>query len=113
MEDHKRTQEIAIKHLGHMGAFLSGSKRAPEGFVVVWNANVVIFHKGETIKIWYGDINISVSEGKIRALSEELEKNVYILREHDCRFETENSPNLRKAVYVHNTDGSIENVAAT
>jgi hypothetical protein len=41
-----------------------------------------------------------VIESKVVALAEALGEKLYVLREHDARFENEANPKLDKAVYV-------------
>jgi hypothetical protein len=92
--------EIAEKHLGISGTMLSASKsgystKYPD-HLVVFNGNLIV--KGK--KIWYGDIDVTLSKSKIDALGKELKSPVYVLREMDARFENEDKPLIEKAVYV-------------
>lgn len=82
---------------GYAGAMLSGSKTAPAGEVVVWNANVCTKEHG---KLWFGDLNLTQGGyEKARALADKLGVTVYVLREMDARFENERSPKFENAVY--------------
>jgi len=69
------------------GRMISGSKIPPKGCQCVWNANIIIKPIG---KIWYGDLNITRDEPKLKKISKFIGKTLYVLREHDCRFNTEN-----------------------
>ena len=93
-------QELAEKHLGFPGRMLSGSKSAysnkyPNN-VVAFNGNLI----ANGAKIWYGDIDVTLEKDKIDALGRDLKTSVYVLREHDARFENEKKPLINKAIYV-------------
>lgn len=106
MENNKAT-EI----LGPFGAMISASKsgyvqRNPEN-IAVFNANVVTL--GETPKkIWFGDIDVTLSIKKLEKLASELNTEVAVLREMDARFENENSPLVGNSVIVVSPDGSVK-----
>ena len=71
------------------GRMIAGSKRAPAGCICVWNANVITKSSG---KVWFGDLNLT-KEGKIlKEIAKEVGETLYILRESDCRFDTEKDP---------------------
>lgn len=84
-------------HVMRCGRMMSGSKSAPEGQTCVWNANLVTKEQG---KIWYGDINLTTEGKYVADLAEELGETIYVLRESDCRFDTEEAPDLSKAVEI-------------
>jgi len=96
--------EIINKHLGFPGVMLSGSKDAPKSkfgtHFVVWNSNIVVEGYG---KVWYGDFNITRSEGVLIALARDLGRKVYVLREMDGRFDNEKTPKTDHAIFI--TDG--------
>ena len=54
---------------------------------VVFNANIFSEKQG---KIWYGDLDLDIDSNNIQAVANELEEDLYILREADGRFENEN-----------------------
>ena len=54
---------------------------------VVFNANIVTEEHG---KIWHGDLDLTRDCELLIAISEEIGIELYVLREMDCRFETEN-----------------------
>lgn len=90
---------IAVKHLGPVGTMISASKstyrdRFP-AHVVVFNGNVCTEEHG---KIWFGDLDVTKSQKKLRALAEELGCTVFVLREMDGRFQNEHKPLLENAV---------------
>lgn len=71
------------------GRMISASKRAPEGEKCVWNANIVTKTHG---KVWYGDININRDSETLKKVAASIQEPLYVLRESDCRFNTENDP---------------------
>jgi len=84
--------EIFERHGLMMGRMLSGSKslywgKHPDNNVV-FNGNVVIENHG---KVWYGDLDVTLEEDKLQAVANELCRDLYILSEHDARFENENA----------------------
>lgn len=90
--------EIAENHLGYRGKMISSSKsgymkRFPEN-LVIFNANVCT----EEGKIWYGDIDLTLSYKDLTNLSKELDQTIYVLRELDGRFENEKTPRNERAV---------------
>ena len=94
--------DVFNKHHLTFGRMISAYKEVPQGEVAYFNANAIIPSLG---KIWYGDINITKSGDVLKQIAKELGETIYILREHDCRFDTENLPVeqlIQKAVW--NTD---------
>jgi hypothetical protein len=91
-------KEFAETYLGHNGKILSWSKSSYKeenpANLVVFNSNV--FTKKS--KIWYGDLDISLSKETLLMLANSIDEDIYILREMDGRFENENSPALEKFV---------------
>lgn len=77
------------------GRMLNGTKRGPEDHVCVWNANVLVKSKG---KIWFGDLDLTTDADDLKCLAAERGEDVYILLEHDCRFDTEANPRYENAV---------------
>ena len=57
--------------------------------LVIWNGNVFCRKKG---KIWWGDFDLVTDKEKLRAVARRLRNRLYLLREHDGRFERENLP---------------------
>lgn len=99
--------EQAEKTLGRCGCMLSGSKsyysdKFPNN-VVVFNSNVCI----KAGKIWFGDLDITVSMAKLKKLAKVLDENVYVLYEQDARFMNELDPKLERAVCCVASDGTV------
>jgi hypothetical protein len=90
--------ELVNNVLGMCGRMLSGSKsgydKAHPGNVVVFNANVCTKKLG---KIWFGDIDVTRDEAKLKELAGKLGEPVYVLYEQDARFENETNPKFDMA----------------
>lgn len=100
-------REAAAQILGMEGRMISGSKsgyrdRNPKN-LAVFNANVCTKSNG---KIWFGDIDITLSHEKLTELAKSVEENVYVLSEMDARFGNEDSPIFDNAVAIFCPDGS-------
>lgn len=85
--------EIVEKYIGYCGRMISASKsgykeRHPEN-IAVFNANLVT---DDREKIWFGDIDITNDIVKLKKISIEINKEIFILFESDGRFENENYP---------------------
>lgn len=102
---------IAIKHLGLNGRCY-GSMSAYHGrtpdHLTVRNANVCTMEHG---KIWWGDCDVTLVAGELRALARELGVMVYVLPEGAARFQQALVPEFEQACYV--TDGSDEGFVPT
>ena len=94
----------AEETLGYTGKMLSGSKKSPEGETIVWNSNVCTKKHG---KIWFGDLNITRDIDKLKELAIRIKDTVYVLREHDARFEYEYDPRFNEAVFAAYPSGVV------
>lgn len=65
----------------------SGYRNEHPDNTVIFNANIITEKSG---KIWYGDIDVTVSFDNLKDIANELNEDLYILSEHDARFENEN-----------------------
>ena len=104
-------QEKATQILGWNGAMISGSKsgylqRNPKN-MAIFNANVIAMG-AQSDKIWYGDLDVTLSLEKLKTLAEAIGTEVRVLREMDARFEYEEKPNVDKFVIAIQPDGSYE-----
>lgn len=100
--------ELACKELGFYGTMISGSKSGyssshPKNFAI-FNANLCTAEG----KIWFGDIDVTLSKEALIRLASELNKTIYVLYEHDGRFDNEASPKIDKAAVWFNPDGTFE-----
>ena len=68
------------------GSKLTYSQQYPD-HQVVFNANIITKKHG---KIWYGDLDMTLDFDDLKNVADELGEDLYILREHDARFENEN-----------------------
>lgn len=95
---------VIERHLGPHGRMITASKsgydRRYPTHLTVFNANLVV----DRCKLWWGDLDLTVDEPKLRAIAGELGgRDLYVLYEHDARFRTEEEPQLER--YVYWTDG--------
>ena len=85
--------EIFVKHGLICGRMIYGSKSFARskfpGDLLVFNANIVIKSAG---KVWFGDLNITKESKKLKDVAAEINETLYVLRESDCRFGTEEDP---------------------
>lgn len=82
--------EIFMSNHLNPGRMISGSKsgymREHPDNLISFNANIVIETRG---KIWHGDLDVTSDYENLEKVAETLEEPLYILREHDGRFENE------------------------
>jgi len=102
-------EKIITKRLGIPGMMISGSKSGyhrnyPDNFVI-FNANVCTKEDG---KIWWGDIDITLSKEKLIEIAIEINKDIYILYEQDGRFENEDKPIIDRYAVKFNLNGTYE-----
>jgi hypothetical protein len=74
------------------GRMVGGSKsryrdRYPDN-EVYFNANIIVESLG---KIWFGDLDITTDKCFLEELANEIDEDLYIVREHDARFDNEES----------------------
>lgn len=90
MEETKTTTDILVDNIGNLGRMISGSKSGyrmsnPDG-EPIFNGNIIVNGEG---KVWYGDLDVKKEADKLQNAANKLGKPIYILREHDARFENE------------------------
>jgi hypothetical protein len=94
-------EDSVIELLGYCGRMISGSKSfysaAFPDHVIVFNGNICTKTKG---KIWYGDLDITKDEEKLKQFASLVGEDLYILREMDARFENEKAPLLNRAIAI-------------
>ena len=94
-------REIVEGILGFPGSMVSSSKTAHVNkygeHITMFNSNVCTLSYG---KVWYGDIDITVSGNKLIELADRLNENVYVLREMDARFGKESAPLFKESVVI-------------
>ena len=107
------TRDIVIKAitetLGPPGRMISGSKTRychthPKDFVL-FNANLIITHKKQPVKIWYGDLNITLDANQLISIAKQSNSTFYVLYEMDARFENEMKPKMQSAAAIITPDG--------
>jgi len=95
--------KLLDKTFGSCGKLLSSSKSA---LGIIYNGNIIIEGCG---KVWYGDFRL-IDESKLQEIANTINKTIYLLREHDARFENEANPKLEKAVFTLKPKGEYSNV---
>lgn len=94
----EQAAETAEKHLGMRGKMISYSK---SGYSKKFPDNLVIFNANVCTKegkIWYGDMDITLSYDSLSGLAKALNDTIYVLREMDGRFENEEFPRTERAI---------------
>ena len=76
-----------------MGRMVSQSKsgyreRYPQ-HDVIFNANIIIEESNKVWK-WFGDLDITIDRPLLEEIAKALDKDLYILKEMDARFGSEN-----------------------
>jgi len=104
MNKEQKAQSI----IGPLGAIISHSKsgyreRHPEN-LSIFNANICT--KNE--KIWWGDLDVTLSQTCIADLAFILSEDLYVLYEMDGRFENEDNPKIESYAVKFFYDGGIE-----
>jgi hypothetical protein len=85
-------EEIFINHGFRPGRLLNWSKSTyrfayPDN-VVYFNANIFT----QQGKQWYGDLDLTLDESKLKLIAREIKENLYVLKEMDGRFGGELEP---------------------
>jgi len=101
-------EQKANSIIGQPGAIISNSKsgyreRHPEN-LSIFNANICT--KNE--KIWWGDLDVTLSQALIADLAFILNEDLYVLYEMDGRFENEGKPKVDKYAVKFFYDGGVE-----
>ena len=104
-------EEKAIELLGFAGIMISGSKsgysnRNPKN-LAVFNSNLIVMESTPT-KIWYGDIDLTLSLDKLKELAEAIGQEIRVLREMDARFEYDTKPRVEAYVVRVESNGNYE-----
>lgn len=104
----KNIKDLLTEKIGLSGHMISASKssyrnRFPD-HLVVFNSNICTKEDG---KVWYGDIDVSLSRDLLGEISISTGKVIYVLYEMDARFENEGSPLFNEAPVKFLPDGSF------
>jgi len=99
---HIEITQIIERVLGYSGRMISGSKSGyrkvyPEN-VPVFNANIVIEDGGKYVKVWHGDVDLTIDAEKLLKASEKTGKKLYVLYEMDARFDREDDPAIERHI---------------
>jgi hypothetical protein len=71
---------------------------------VIFNANIIT----NLGKVWYGDIDLTISEDVLKKISVEIGSPIYVLYEQDARFGTEErdvADLIKDAMFIVDKDG--------
>ena len=103
----KEDMTIAIHFLGPLGKMISSSKsyyrrENPEN-LVIFNGNVCAGNE----KIWWGDLDITLSSENLASLAIALNQDISVLQENYGRFEYEDSPMVDYYTVRYLPDGTI------
>lgn len=101
-------ENLLTEALGWSGRMISASKsgyrdRYPNNFSI-FNSNICT----DESKVWWGDIDITLSKDALINVAVTSGKTIYVLYEMDGRFENEDSPKLGSAVIKFLPDGTFE-----
>jgi hypothetical protein len=101
-------ETIYVK-LGMPGRMISGSKsgysKARPRNLVVFNSNLILRDYEGCMKVWHGDVDITIDRQSLVEIARDTGKDVLILREMHGRFENENNPLVEEFVYSVTPDG--------
>jgi len=101
-------EKLLNEILGWPGHIVSGSKtfyrEKNPTHLVIFNANVCT----DAGKVWWGDVDVTISKNDLSQLAKESGKTIYVLYEIDGRFENEKDPKLDQAAIKFMPDGSFE-----
>lgn len=86
-----------------LGRMMALSKSQYKGERPVFNANLCTKKRG---KLWWGDLELTTDYTAISLLAQHIEEDVYVLREHDARFQNEDKPLFNRAVQIFYKDGT-------
>lgn len=104
--DTNNITEILNEKIGFCGRMISGSKtgyrmRFPRN-LAIFNANIIVDDK----KVWWGDIDLTVSKNDLLEIAVLENIDIYVLYEMDGRFENENSPLIDKYIMLCKANGT-------
>lgn len=93
-----------IDQLGMPGTMISGSKSGYKknypNNIPVFNANIIAEKTpGVFEKIWFGDIDITISESNLKDLALSMDAKIWVLPEMAARFQNEETPDMSQFVY--------------
>lgn len=107
---HNLISDMLVKLVGHQGKMIGRSKSKyalkHKSNCPIFNANICI--KEEPYKVWYGDIDLTLSRNVLREIAIETITDIYVLRETDARFENEKNPLFHRFAYCAKADGTEE-----
>lgn len=101
-----KATKLATIHIGLCGRIFgskSGYHRQFPNHITIFNCNITT----AKAKIWYGDVDITLDEQKLKELAKELNETIYLFYEMDARFENETNFSLDRANFSVSPDGTF------
>ena len=109
--DRHRVGYLLDLHLAPSGRMLCGSKSAfrhayPTN-APIFNANMFVLEHGLLVKVWHGDLDLTVDEGRLVRIASVCQQTLLILWEKDGRFAgRDREPRLHDVALRIEPDGS-------
>ena len=104
----QEVQQFFNAHSFHNGRMIGGSKSGYRNMhpddLIIFNANVLMPGYG---KVWYGDLNLTEDYLVLREIAQNLNTELYVLRESHARFGEEDkslTELINKAVWNTSED---------
>jgi hypothetical protein len=104
----QEVQQFFNAHSFHNGRMIGGSKTGYRNMhpddLIIFNANVLMPGHG---KVWYGDLNLTEDYLVLREIAQNLNTELYVLRESHARFGEEDkslTELINKAVWNTSED---------
>ena len=89
----QKIQQVFEAYKFYNGRMIGGSKSGYRNMhpddLIIFNANVLMPGYG---KVWYGDLNLTEDYLVLREIAQNLNTELYVLRESDGRFGEEDKP---------------------
>ena len=89
----QEVQQFFNAHSFHNGRMIGGSKTGYRNMhpddLIIFNANVLMPGYG---KVWYGDLNLTEDYLALKEIAQNLNTELYVLRESHARFGEEDKP---------------------
>lgn len=82
----------------------SGYRKAYPKHAAIFNANLVILKDDKPVKVWWGDLDLTLEHPKLLKASEKIGTPLYVLYEMDGRFDNDKIPLIER--YIAKYDAS-------
>jgi hypothetical protein len=71
---------------------------------VIFNANIVLEKNDSFLKIWYGDLDLTLDYKVLKKISQKIGYKFHVLYEMDARFDREYNPLIGESVWDTDLD---------